>query len=68
MDRALRLVPNSVFSKGRAREFNLGMIDFANKVCTVRKPKCNECVIKDICDYYFNRVTKASLVVSEQSL
>lgn len=37
--------------KGKAREFNLAMLDFANLVCTPRNPKCYACPIKEICLY-----------------
>jgi A/G-specific adenine glycosylase len=36
---------------GRARDFNLAVIDFANKVCKPRKPNCTECPLQAICKY-----------------
>jgi len=38
--------------KGRGKDFNYGILDFAAKVCTARKPKCGTCVMKKICGYY----------------
>lgn len=36
---------------GKARKFNLAMLDFANLVCTPKSPKCRTCPLKDICLY-----------------
>ncbi len=38
--------------KDMAREFNWGMLDFASAICTHRRPKCEDCPINDICNYY----------------
>lgn len=46
-DTVEKLVP-----KGRGREFNFGLLDFAAKVCTVKNPKHEVCPIKNICDHY----------------
>ena len=35
--------------KGRAREFNLALLDFANLVCTSRLPRCSICPLREIC-------------------
>jgi len=43
----------SLIPPGRAREFNLALLDFAAKVCTARKPRCRECILRDLC--YFRR-------------
>jgi len=37
--------------KGKAREFNLAILDFANLVCAPRNPKCRTCPLKEICLY-----------------
>lgn len=34
-----------------ARQFNLGLLDFAAKICT-SSPKCHRCFLSDICHYY----------------
>ena len=44
-----RIVP-----KGRARNFNLAVLDLAAKVCLPRKPKCAICPANLICDYASN--------------
>jgi len=38
--------------KGTGRDFNLGLLDFAAEICTPARPKCFECPMADICDYY----------------
>ncbi|MEM2057665.1 MAG: hypothetical protein QXO76_05400 [Thermoproteota archaeon] len=35
--------------KGKAREFNLAIIDFAHEVCKPKKPKCAICPLRVIC-------------------
>lgn len=35
-----------------AKAFNYGILDFARKICTARKPLCSRCPVKDICLYY----------------
>lgn len=35
--------------KGKAREFNLAVIDFAHEVCRPKKPKCTMCPLRVIC-------------------
>ncbi|MEX0862158.1 hypothetical protein [Nitrosopumilus sp.] len=37
--------------KGRGREFNYAILDFAGEVCTARSPKCGSCPMRKICDY-----------------
>ena len=36
----------------KAKAFNYGILDFARKVCTARNPRCSNCPIRDICNYY----------------
>jgi len=43
--RLCRLIP-----KGRARQFNWGIIDFSSLICS-RKPKCRICFLNDSCSY-----------------
>jgi len=43
--RLSRLIPES-----KARQFNLGIIDFSALICS-RKPKCKKCFLNDICSY-----------------
>lgn len=35
-----------------AREFNYGVLDFARKICTARRPRCGTCPLADICSYF----------------
>jgi A/G-specific adenine glycosylase len=35
-----------------AEEFSYGVLDLARKVCRARRPKCSECVLKDMCLHY----------------
>lgn len=34
----------------RAKEYNLALIDFSAKVCTLRKPKCDGCPVSSLCN------------------
>lgn len=36
--------------KGKAKQFNWGIIDFSSLVCS-RKPKCKKCFLSDLCSY-----------------
>jgi A/G-specific adenine glycosylase len=47
-----RLIP-----KGRAREFNLALLDLCAKICKPSKPECLECPVQMYCAYYVNRST-----------
>ena len=38
--------------KGKARDFNLAILDLAAKACLPRKPKCVVCPVLFLCDYY----------------
>lgn len=46
----------SLIPRGRAAEINLAMIDFAAAVCTANVPRCEECPLNDMCDYYSKRI------------
>ena len=37
--------------KGKGKEFNYAILDFAGDVCTARNPKCDTCPMRKICDY-----------------
>ena len=41
------LVPDKNFV-----EYNYGVIDFASKICLSRKPRCNDCLMTQICYHY----------------
>jgi len=36
---------------GKARDFNLAVIDFAHEICTPKKPHCQSCPLKIFCKY-----------------
>jgi A/G-specific adenine glycosylase len=36
---------------GKAKEFHWAILDFANSICLLKKPKCSTCFLLDICDY-----------------
>ena len=46
---AKSLVPKESIEEAKA--FNYGILDFARRVCTARRPKCSTCPLKDICCY-----------------
>lgn len=39
---------------GKAKQFNLGIIDFGALICQSRKPKCNICPMSSLCNYCSN--------------
>jgi len=47
---AERLIP-----KGKAREYNFALLDFAANVCTARNPKHENCIVRDVCNFYTKR-------------
>jgi A/G-specific adenine glycosylase len=42
-----------IMPKGKARDFNLAMLDLAATTCLPRKPMCRICPVIPSCDYYF---------------
>lgn len=40
--------------KGKCKQFNLGIIDFAHMVCLPRIPKCPKCPLNKDCDFFKN--------------
>ena len=38
--------------KGKAREFNLGLVDFGALVCVAKNTKCDICLMADFCLYF----------------
>jgi A/G-specific adenine glycosylase len=51
-DRKLWAFAETLVPEGKCREFNWGVLDFGAFICTHRKPKCPECLLNEICDYY----------------
>jgi A/G-specific adenine glycosylase len=42
----------SIVPKDRPVAYNRAMLDFAAAICTDRKPKCEDCPMASICDFY----------------
>jgi len=42
----------ALIPKGKCKEFNLGLIDFAGDICNFRSPKCDLCKINEYCNYF----------------
>lgn len=36
---------------GKAKDFNLAVIDFAHSICTPKNPRCRVCILRDICEH-----------------
>jgi len=50
-DKHLWKFAESLPPKGKGKEFNYAILDFAGEVCTARNPKCDTCPMRKICDY-----------------
>ena len=50
-DRDLWEFAESIPPKGKGKDFNYAILDFAGEVCTARNPKCEKCPMRKICDY-----------------
>jgi len=50
-DPAFRSTANAMVPRGRGREFNWAMIDFAALVCRPGRPECGACPLRDLCLY-----------------
>ena len=51
-DPKMWLAVHTLMPKGKSRDFNLALLDFATSMCVPKNPKCSICPISDICDYY----------------
>jgi len=38
-----------ILPHGRSKEFNLGCLDLCAKICTIRKPQCEDCPLQNAC-------------------
>jgi len=45
-----------LISYGEPRKFTLSFIDFAALICRPSNPRCDNCSLKDICDYYLQKI------------
>jgi len=41
----------TIVPPGKARDFNLAMLDFAASICLPRNPECLNCPLANICDH-----------------
>lgn len=57
-DIKFRKIAQELLPLGRAKEFNLAMIDFAALICTPRNPKCGTCPMNEFCFYRQQSSTK----------
>jgi A/G-specific adenine glycosylase len=49
---AARLIPN-----GKAKDFNLALLDLGALLCTARRPLCNRCPLARLCNYAKKRLS-----------
>ena len=50
-DKVLWKAYKEMIPKGKARDFNLAVLDFAATVCTARNPKHKICPVNDVCQF-----------------
>lgn len=55
--RTLTELAGGLIPKGRAREFNLALLDLCAKICKPNKPQCLECPVQMHCAYYASHST-----------
>jgi A/G-specific adenine glycosylase len=54
-DRILWRLAADLIPKGRARDYNLALIDLAGATCRARKPACPVCPVRKVCVYWATR-------------
>lgn len=59
-DKELWQFAASLIPKGKATDYNRGVLDFAATICTARNSKCPVCPISDICDYCSEMISLAT--------
>ena len=57
-DPAIWKFAEAVTPPGRAKDFNLALIDFAHKVCRPKTPDCRSCTMRDVCISYSEKRSK----------
>lgn len=50
-DKGLWEFASSLIPRGKAVDYNRGILDFAATICTARSSNCPTCPVSDICDY-----------------
>jgi len=48
------------------RSFNLGMLDLAAQYCRPKNPRCNECPLRRLCDYYKSNKSHRELIGNDR--
>ncbi len=48
----LREVAHLLLPKERHREYNYGLLDLGRAICRYAKPKCEECPLASVCDFF----------------
>jgi len=51
-DKAIWKFAENIIPKGKGKDFNLGILDFASLVCRARDPKCESCPMNSFCRYF----------------
>ncbi|MGB9759766.1 MAG: hypothetical protein ACP5KW_07960 [Thermoproteota archaeon] len=51
-DEGMWAFAQSLIPSGNSKDFNLAVLDFAALVCKARRPKCQSCPTRAICNYY----------------
>ena len=57
-DPRFRNIAGMMLPRGRAREYNWAMIDFAALICTPRNPRCDICPLRNNCCFFRRSKTK----------
>jgi|GEM_PF-659920 len=67
-DRALWAFCQKILPADSGPHFNRALLDFAAAICTARKPRHEQCPVKDYCAWYETGTTKLSVVRQEANL
>lgn len=59
-DKELWKFAASLVPKGKAVDYNRGILDFAASICTARSSSCPICPVSDICDYCSEMISSAT--------
>jgi A/G-specific adenine glycosylase len=60
-DKKLWQIMESIIPSGKAKEFNVALLDFSAKICTAKNPKHIQCPLGHICNYYTNLINKENV-------
>ena len=59
-DKKLWQFAETLVPEDACREYNWGVLDFGAAICTFRNPKCSNCILQEICDYYQKKLISQS--------